>query len=231
MPHLPRADRERLVRRLLVGADFAAGTTAAALLAQGAGRGALLVGALVVLAGVLSGLYRRGEVALGPATRAEARSVFGVATLGTLAAWLAADAAVAGADALLLWIALAATLFAARRGAHAIGRRAGRDIRVLLAGDAAAHERLAAALEGTGTELAGRTDPRREPLADAVARVRADRVVIDSRALPHGEMCELLHAAHGAGIGVSLLKRVLDEVGPEAALDDLGGLVLVGVRR
>jgi exopolysaccharide biosynthesis polyprenyl glycosylphosphotransferase len=68
-------------------------------------------------------------------------------------------------------------------------------------------------------------------LQELIAETGAHRVVIDPHALPPGEMLDVVRAAKGLGLRVSLLPRVLDVVGGAVVVDDLDSLTVVGLRR
>jgi exopolysaccharide biosynthesis polyprenyl glycosylphosphotransferase len=59
--------------------------------------------------------------------------------------------------------------------------------------------------------------------------LRVDRVIAAHTGLPDGELFELIHGCRTMSVKVSLLPRVSDALGPSVAVDDLGGLVLLGV--
>jgi exopolysaccharide biosynthesis polyprenyl glycosylphosphotransferase len=63
-----------------------------------------------------------------------------------------------------------------------------------------------------------------------LGHARAQRVIIETSALPAHDMVELVRAIKGLGLRVSLLPKVLDVVGTAVEFDELDGMTVLGVR-
>jgi exopolysaccharide biosynthesis polyprenyl glycosylphosphotransferase len=246
--------RDRRYRRALALSDVAAVAVALVVTVPVAGEEALRAATflglpLIVLAAKLHGLYDRDELLVRKTTIDEAPQLFQLATLFTLVFWTLDGPLVHGTldnvQVLVLWSLVFGLSLGGRRVARAAVRRSTPAERCVLIGDAAAYDRLRHKLEtsGVNAELVGRMSLRRPALApgaraadtadlrELLAWASADRIVIEPQCLPDAEMLDLVRAAKGVGVRVSLLPRVLDVVGTAVEFDHLHGMTLLGVRR
>jgi exopolysaccharide biosynthesis polyprenyl glycosylphosphotransferase len=238
-PAVPSRDRRLGVA--LLAADVVAATVAVALAGVPAWLAA--VPAVVVLA-KLHGLYDRDRVLLRKTTLDQVPQLLQVVTLTTLVLWLAGDHAGARAPLVVFACALLAGAVAARRVARHLVARTLPVERCLFVGDAPEYERLRGKLASRAVHaqltgriaLRGADDPAAPAgdllgLHELIGATGADRVVIDTHALPPQELLDIVRAAEDLGLRVSLLPRVFDVLGSAVAFDDLEGLTMVGVRR
>jgi lipopolysaccharide/colanic/teichoic acid biosynthesis glycosyltransferase len=246
------AARETTYRRALLAGDLTAGALALLLatLLTGQSLHPLTFCALpVMVAGSkLLGLYDHDELVINKSTLDEAPQIFQLATLGALALGIVDDQllmhALSDPQILLLW----ASLLIFTLGCRAVMRRAARrrvtPERCLFIGDTRSYGRLGSKFEAADVPaiLVGRMNlqraaPRGErdatelEIRHLIAWTQAQRIIIEPQALPPDEMLELVRAAKGVGVRVSLLPRVLDVVGSEVVFDNLQGMTLLGVRR
>jgi len=245
--------RDRLYRRSLAFADVVAVCLALVVCVAVLGDDGLrwttvLAVPLVVVVGKLFGLYDRDELLVRKTTIDETPQLFQLATLYALLFWLADDVLIDGrlgdTQVLVLWWTLFATALAGRRLARALARHGAQAERVLFVGDAGSYDRLRSKLtqRGLNAKLVGRLSLQRvartgartadeQELRQLIEWTDAHRVVIEPQTLPAAEMLDFVRAAKSAGVGVSLLPRVLDVVGTSVVFDDLHGVTLLGVRR
>ena len=249
--------RDRLHRRMLAYADVVSATVAVALAVWILGddqlRAATLFGLpLVVIVSKLQGLYDRDDLVVRKTTVDEAPQLFQLATLYTLAFWLLDGALVHGElgklQILVLWGTIFGAALAGRHVARRLAAAAAPAERCLFIGDATSYARLRDKLEADdiNAELVGRLSLQRiapggaangartadaRELEELISWTTAHRVIIEPQTLPPDEMLDLVRAAKGAGVRVSLLPRVLDVVGTSVVFDELNGMTLLGVRR
>ncbi|HEY3021972.1 MAG TPA: exopolysaccharide biosynthesis polyprenyl glycosylphosphotransferase [Solirubrobacteraceae bacterium] len=239
--------RERNYRFGLAVADLLAAVLAL-LLATDLLGGDLPTAALVALPAVVAsskllGLYDRDDLLINKTTLDEAPQVFQLATLGALVLWLA-DGDLSRAQVVVLWASLLAFTLSARGLTRALMRIGVEPERCLFIGDAGSYDRLQSKFDGVAVraELVGRMNLQRvarrgaratseQELSDLVRWTRAQRVIIEPHTLAQDEMLDLVRAAKGIGVRVSLLPRVHDVVGSEVVFDNLQGMTLLGVRR
>jgi exopolysaccharide biosynthesis polyprenyl glycosylphosphotransferase len=246
------AARDRYFRRMLAWGDVIAMLAALALSVTILGddqiHPLMLLGVpMIVVVAKIIGLYDRDELLIRKSTLDEAPLLFQLATMFTLLAWLADDALIFGTlgktQVLFLWFALFTLVFLCR----VIVRRAGlartATERCVFIGDAGAYHRLRAKLERQeSTVLVGRMSLQRiarrghrgastQDLNELIRWTGAHRIIIESQALPAEEMHDLVRAAKGVGVRVSVLPQVLDVVGTSVVFDELEGMTILGVRR
>ena len=249
--------REAIFRRLLAVADVAAATlafliTVSLLGGDELGLGALLAIAMVVPVCKLAGLYDRDEHLLHKTTLDEAPSIFRVAALYTLLAFLAGNAVVDGDlgrdQALFLWGFLFVAMLALRALARRLAARFTPAERCLVIGQAGPAHRLVAKLgrcPGTNAQVIGRV--RLSPhdaslnelpllgdfsaLEQLLDEHRIDRAVIapgedDS----DGRLLEAIMAVKSLGVRVSVLPNLFEAVGSAYVYDEVEGATLLGLR-
>ena len=249
--------RERLHRRMLAYADVVSATLAVTLAVWVLGddqlRAATLLGIpLIVVVSKLKGLYDRDDLVVRKTTIDEAPQLFQLTTLYTLGFWLLDDTLVHGElgslQVLVLWGTLFGAALAGRHLARRLAAAAAPTERCLFIGDASSYARLRSKLDADdiNAELVGRLSLQRvargatpngarfadgRELEELISWTNAHRVIIEPQTLPPEEMLDLVRAAKGVGVRVSLLPRVLDVVGSSVVFDELSGLTLLGVRR
>jgi exopolysaccharide biosynthesis polyprenyl glycosylphosphotransferase len=212
---------------------------------------------LTIAVGKIAGLYDRDDNLLSKSTVDELPALFQVATVYALLAWLGAGAFVAGRldrpEVILLWAALFTSLGLARAAARRVVLRRTPTERCLVLGERQAAELLQSKFESSHLinatvvgyiPLEGRRvhrDPPNSPampllgslsdLAGALWEHQIDRVVMDSSTTPFGDrLLDKIRLIKSVGVKVTLLPRMLEVVGWSVALDDVGGMPLLGVR-
>jgi exopolysaccharide biosynthesis polyprenyl glycosylphosphotransferase len=238
--------RERIYRRLLVGAD--------ALSAAGAGLVAidilggyrlrvlyLLVVPLIVLAAKVGGLYDKDELVIDHSTLNELPRLLNLATMFALLVWLARHYVVLGAptttNLLMLWLLLTAGLVVGRSIARALARRVAPIERCLLVGRRNVFERLEGKFRAfprvrlVGVVATAEIASDHGKLREIAERDQIHRIIIDTDATSAATTLEIVRAANATGLQVSLLPSLLAAVGSSVVFDDVGGLVLMGVPR
>jgi exopolysaccharide biosynthesis polyprenyl glycosylphosphotransferase len=246
-------NRDRTFRRMLLYADIVSACAAlavAVVLTGGDGLRdtTLLALPLIITVAKLKGLYDRDELLVRKTTVDEAPQLFQLATLSSLLIWLLDDVFVSGAldggQVVVLWATLFAGALAARHLARAFAHRVTPPERCVFVGDVDGFTRLQGkladgqstaqlvcrmSLQRVGRHGAVRADAAE--LRELLAWTRADRLIIDSQALPPHDMLDFVRAAKSVGVHVSLLPRILDVVGSSVVFDQIGGVTLLGVRR
>jgi exopolysaccharide biosynthesis polyprenyl glycosylphosphotransferase len=213
---------------------------------------------LVVAVGKVTGLYDRDENLLSKSTVDELPALFQVATVYTLILWLADGFFVTGnlgrAQVIVLWGLLFVAIASARALARRIVLRSTTGERCLVLGDLETAELLSRKVESSSLINAtvvgyipfeGRryVDIFNQPagalpvlgsmrdIAGALWEHRIDRVLIDSSTIPAGDrLLDKVRLIKSVGVRVSLVPRLLEVVGWSVALDDVGGIPLMGVR-
>ena len=218
------------------------------------------VPAIVLLAKILR-LYDRDEFVLRKTTLEEASVLFQMATMYTLGTWIAEDAltaeGVSTAQATLLW----PTLFLCLAGGRSLSRRLAKGLtapeRCLVVGSSIAAEALNQTFQRgmeVNAEIVGRIplqygkrrgeDPLGAALPGTVpvlgvpkaldqilARHAVDRVLIVPSAGADDELLNVIRAVKAFGVKVSVVPRLYEVIGSSAAIDDVEGTILLGVRR
>jgi exopolysaccharide biosynthesis polyprenyl glycosylphosphotransferase len=250
--------RDSLFRRALLVADLVASSCALSLtvvLSNGSLRPTWLSPAalaFVLVSAKLLGLYDRDEALIHKTTLDETPSLFQLATLCTLAAWLADGWIVGGSlgrgGALLLWLALLVFLVAYRVVARTTALRVSTVERCILIGDPASARTVGAKLAdrcGTRAAVVAHVELdeaatwsagvfSRERLAEIRELAQAldvHRAIVASSSADASEMLELVCTLKAVGVRVSVLPRLLEVVGSSVEFDDLHGVTLMGVRR
>ena len=248
----PARTRERRYRRMLGIADIVAMLFALSLCIKVLGRSnvvspALLTGVpvVVVIAKVL-GLYDRDELVLHKSTLDEAPKVFQLATLFTLAVSIGQAplrlGELGGDQVLALWVVLFADLLASRAGARAVARRNTAPERCLLIGHPAECDRIRSKLaESTTTNArvvaqlsAEGLNEDHLPLSlleELVAEKAVERVIIAPRGSDHADLLDFVRAVKSLGVNVTMLPRLLEVVGSSVVVDEVEGVLMLGVHR
>jgi exopolysaccharide biosynthesis polyprenyl glycosylphosphotransferase len=250
--------RDWLFRRMLLAADLLA-AACALMLAVRLSAGSLHLTWLspaallfVLVSAKLFGLYDRDEALIHKTTLDEAPRLFQLATVCTLAAWLADRAIVTGllgrGGALLLWLALLVFLIAARAAARTIALRMTPVERCLLIGDMTSAQTIRSKLAdrcGTRATVVAHVDlheaapwsagafssERLAEIRELAQTLDIHRAIVASSSADAGEMLELVCTLKAIGVRVSVLPRLLEVVGSSVEFDDLHGVTLMGVRR
>jgi exopolysaccharide biosynthesis polyprenyl glycosylphosphotransferase len=248
------ASRDRMYRRGLAIADVASTLMALAVCTSVLGSDlltpmVLLAAPLVAFAGKTVGLYDRDELLIRKTTMEEAPKLFQLATLYTLGFWLLSDVFLNGTlgrtQALVLWLSLWGFVFIGRRVARTIIRGLVPVERCLMIGDAEPHARLKEKFlqDNVKAELVGRLSLQRvsrssgdeRPIDERTLRqLAADLdvhrvIVVPSQRSPQVTL-DVIRAAKGLGLRVSLVPQVLEVVGNSVVFDEIGGMTLMGVR-
>jgi exopolysaccharide biosynthesis polyprenyl glycosylphosphotransferase len=254
-----RGRRAAIYRRRLLMADAMAAACASTLTTQITARPLLLTYAgiaglpMLLLGAKLHGLYDRDQTLLAKTTLEEAPKLFQVATLCALVAWLGSGLITAPLEArtaLLLWLSLAVLLPLARAGARALALELLPSERCLFIGDESLAGTVGAKLAGhpgMKAEMVARVDPGQVALwsTDAcsptrIAEVRGLAQALDVQraiiASPDADadsdtLLDLVRTLKEAGMGVSVLPRLLEVVGSSVEFDSLRGMTVIGVRR
>lgn len=244
--------RDRLYRRMLAYADVLAALTAVVIAAVVVGDDridwkVILTLPLIVVAAKTQGLYDRDELLMRKSTLDEAPHIFQLSTLYTLLAWLLDGLIVNGGfeqrEVIVLWTTLFVASFVGRILARRIATSASQPERCIFIGDAATYARLVDKIDGSyNVDLVGRMSLQRvarrgarnhgtQELNELIGWTNAHRIIIEPQTLPAEDMLDLVRAAKGVGVRVSLLPRVFDVVGTSVVFDELGGMTVLGIRR
>jgi exopolysaccharide biosynthesis polyprenyl glycosylphosphotransferase len=253
-----RVLRDSIFRRMLLVADAVAlALTFLLTIAVTAGSPQLLwagiVGLPILLGGAkVSGLYDRDEALLRKTTLDEAPTLFQMATMCALGAWLASGLLVSESldrlQVLLVWLLLTVLLVVMRTLARALALRVAPAERCLFIGDAAAARAIRAKLTDHGgikAELVAHLDlDNVEPWStDArsrtkLAEVRAlaqqldiHRAIVAPRSANASEVLDLVRTLKAVGVRVSVLPRLLEAIGSSVEFDELDGITVMGVGR
>jgi exopolysaccharide biosynthesis polyprenyl glycosylphosphotransferase len=250
--------RDSLFRRLLLCADLLA-MLAALLVTVRLAPGSLrlrwesLLALPMAMAGAkLSGLYDRDEAVIRKTTLDELPRLFQLATLCTLAVWLAdrpiMDGPLRRSGALLLWAALTVLLLALRAGARLVALRVAPVERCLFIGDIASERRIRSKLsDGSGTKATivahlelhqaapwssdAFSPGRLAEIRELAQTLDIHRAIVAPGSADGGDMLDLVCALKAIGVRVSLLPRLLEVMGSSVEFDDLHGVTVMGLRR
>jgi exopolysaccharide biosynthesis polyprenyl glycosylphosphotransferase len=211
----------------------------------------VLVGPLFVVVTKALDLYDRDEHLLHKTTVDEIPTLFGLATVTTLAFWLGDGVIVAGhfdkAQIVELWALMFILLVSLRALARALAGVARSPERCLVLGGATDAELLQKQFElgpsiraivvGVMPSLVIGKHPNRLKLPDGIGEViseeEVDRVII---ARPPGALegadglLDALRQLRAYGVKVSLLPKGPRVAGPRVQLDQLPGVTLLGIR-
>ena len=251
--------RDAVSRRVLAVADAVAATLAIYIVVVALGHEqlrltVLFVVPMAIVVSKIIGLYDRDELVMHKSTLDEAPTLFQLATLYALLAWLSETLWLNGdlgrPQVLILWGCLFVALVVGRHLARLTARALAAEERCLTIGDDAGSARVRTKLE-SAPRIKARVvaqmplAPRRledqerqhrswtlEDLESVAVRFHAERVVVAPGT--EGESDELLAlvaAAKAVGLSVSVVPRVFEVVGSQVEWDDLGGMLVLGVRR
>ncbi len=246
------AKRDALYRRSLAAGDILAAAFAfivGLLIFQGTLPQPLLMAGLplVVMAGKISGLYDHDEYRLRRTTLDEVPALFQAATAYSLLVLVGGELLVSFSlerDVLVaLWALLFASLTMTRIAVRWFLARSGRTERCLVLGDASAASRLSRSFELTGSvraEVVGRlpleqrgSDPDSSaalaPIEEVLNQERIDRVVIASRRGDSELMVSVVRLVKNLGVKVSVLPGLFEALGSSASVDEVDGLLLLGL--
>jgi exopolysaccharide biosynthesis polyprenyl glycosylphosphotransferase len=242
------ANRDALGRHLLAASDTAAAAFALLFGISLIGHDRLLPAALlgVLLVVPISkavGLYDRDEVVIRHTTIDEAPAIFQLATLYTLAFSLLAPTLALGTlgreQTVGLWAMFGIAALAGRFLVRSVADRVLPAERCLLIGDVQAAAQLEGPMlrSGSRAELVGRMDTTYwtgpvsyGELSGLIEDNRLDRIIVVPDDAHPQSVLDLIRAAKGLGVRVSVLPRVLEVVGSNIEFDNLGGVPLLGVR-
>jgi exopolysaccharide biosynthesis polyprenyl glycosylphosphotransferase len=260
-PTTALAHRDSIFRRSLACADaVAAGLAVTATILIGGDHlkvGAVAAIPLVVVASKVAGLYDRDENLIRKATLDEAPKLFQLATLYTLVVWLVQGVFMSGffgRDQVLgLWGFITILLITLRAVARRLAVTVAEPERVLVLGDEDdCHEleRVFARSHAINAEVVGRVPLEDEPqrngngktraraplgtfgeLADLMLTEQVDRAVIAAPSSATEKLLDQIRLVKSLGIKVSVLPRLFEVVGSSVEVEDLGGVMLLGLRR
>jgi exopolysaccharide biosynthesis polyprenyl glycosylphosphotransferase len=248
--------RDKLFRRMLVGADIAAALLVALIAelvfgSKGPQWTLLLLAVITPFVNTGAGLYRRDELLLSKNTLDEAPEIFRASTLTVVFAYLAQSALLAtplGARVMALTlVSLTVVTIVLRLAGRTVARRLSPPERCLLVGETRLAHRLETQLQTTHTtnaELVGSVplaaarfarNPRGEDAApelpSVVNTLDVHRVVISGDGAPPEAVHEAIQSAKSLGVNVSLLPEMFEVVGSAVAFDYIGGIPVFGLRR
>jgi exopolysaccharide biosynthesis polyprenyl glycosylphosphotransferase len=245
-----RLRRESLYRRLLGAADALAATAALLVVLSLIGEdrlgvASLIATPLVVLVFKAAGLYDRDQLRLVHSTLDEVPvlvQLSGLYTLGVTilqpvllggapggdqiaALWLASGVAIVAGRAIARW--LAGRALPLERCLVIGERRQAERIREKLA-SSSAHATVVATLPLAGDDPGPIGDP--EDMRHIVGELDVHRIVIAPTGADHGGVADLIRVAKAADVQVSVLPRMFEVVGSAVELEDVDGLMMLGVR-
>ncbi len=247
------AKRDALYRRSLAAGDILAAAFAlivGPLVFEGTLPQPLLLAGLplVVVAGKISGLYDHDEYRLRRTTLDEVPALFQAATAYSLLVLVGGELLVTFSldhgVLVALWSLLFLSLTMTRVAVRWFLAHGGRTERCLVLGDASAASRLSRSFEVTGSvraEVVGRlpleqrgSDPDSSaalaPIEEVLNQERIDRVVIASRRGDSELMVSVVRLVKNLGVKVSVLPGLFEAVGSSASVDEVDGLLLLGLR-
>jgi exopolysaccharide biosynthesis polyprenyl glycosylphosphotransferase len=248
-------DHDAWYRRSLAVADVLAAGLAALLVIGIVGDDSvrpvnLILLPLVVLASKLFGLYDRDELLLRKSSLEDVPRLFQLATLYTLLVWLLEGTTVRGhlghAQVLVLWSSLLLFTIAARSIARRLATRVMPVERCLLIGGGDTYSEIKTKLATdprVHATLVGRIPLDDEDLAEMGAlgeltdldRIVPDRnvhrVILAPGSADTEQMLDVIRTVKDLGIKVSLLPRMFEVAGSCVEFDDLGGMIVLGIRR
>jgi exopolysaccharide biosynthesis polyprenyl glycosylphosphotransferase len=224
------------------------------------GAGILLIVPLVVLLSKVAGLYERDQLVLRKTTLEETPGLLQVATLCTLLAYLFQESFVGGqlqqGEGLALWAALLVCMLFGRGGIRQLVAKVASPERVIVIGDRRnawnlhrkfqEHGHTKAQIIGRvgfgqgrrrGEDLLGMNGDEIVPLLGEIHRLpevvkarQVDRVIIAAGPLPSDDVLDVIRLAKGLGVHVSVLPSLFEVVGSSVEFDDVGGIVVLGLR-
>ena len=250
--------RDALYRRSLALADVLSAAIAAVVgLTVFEAGASLRPAAILALPGVALvskaiGLYDRDEHLLHKTTIDEIPALFQVATLYALVTWLCEKIFVNGAlgkpQVAAMWALLFVLMTVSRAAARWFARREAETERCLVIGDADSADRIRRKLEAANAvkaEVVGRVpladerddddDPSRLGSMDMLGLTLVEhdihRAIIAPSEADMDDVLEAIRLVKSLGVKVSVLPRLFEVVGSSVEVDDVEGIVLLGVRR
>jgi exopolysaccharide biosynthesis polyprenyl glycosylphosphotransferase len=231
------AGSDSLYRRTLAAVDVLAVAMALAIAASLTGGHNVAVDllpaiALLLAVAQLAGLYRRDEQLLHKTTLEETPTLFQVATLYTLLAYLTFGRDLEPHQVIVLWGSLFSLMLIGRSLDRCLVRRIAPAERCLVVGDARAAAVLqrkfevSFSLKATVIGLVPFADLPN--LSDTLRGLDVDRVIV----APGGsdETLEAVRAVRAQGIKLSVLPPLLEAIGSSFEVDDVDGVMLMGIR-
>ncbi|HKP91377.1 MAG TPA: sugar transferase [Thermoleophilaceae bacterium] len=215
---------------------------------------------LVVLLSKVAGLYERDQLVLRKTTLEEAPGLLQVATLSTLLVYLFQESLVTDhlnqAEGVAFWGALLVVMLVGRTAARVAVGSVARPERVVVIGDRQSaihlrnkfeeHGQAPAKIIGRiafgsgrrrGEDRLGSNGNEPVPLLGEIHRLphvlkgqSVDRVIIAAGPLPSDDVLEVIRLAKGLGVHVSVLPSLFEVVGSSVEFDDVGGIVVLGLR-
>jgi exopolysaccharide biosynthesis polyprenyl glycosylphosphotransferase len=243
--------RAGIYRRLLALSDAIATAIALSLAIQAPVSVNEVAGIILGTAGAIvlfkmAGLYDRDELVFRRSTLDEAPSLLQLTALLAVVALLIdpflLSNNLAPSDVLTVWLAGFGLVSVMRRMARGLAKRITPMERCLVIGDVAHAERIAEKLEsarvracvaallpitGDNIESLGGT----ERLRRTVNTLDIHRVIISPVSADYAAVANLIRAAKGVGVPVSMIPRMLEAVGSAVEFDDVHGMMLLGVRQ
>ena len=206
----------------------------------------------VLVAAKLYGLYDRDAKRLSHRTLDDVPAVFHVALVATLGLWgwlkVVPAHKLVFAEAVLFFLATFAGMLVLRAIARRLARRVAPSERVLLVGTGPSARMLLGRIRTRAyaqTEAVGYVadgPETGEGMADETPRLGTlegiwsvcrdhdvERIIIASSTLRADVVTDLIRQANQARMKVSLLPSVVDALGPSTEVDDLDGVVVLGV--
>lgn len=240
--------REQIYRQALAGADAVAAVAGALIAAAVWGIqlnwAFLAIPVVAILVGKIQGLYDHDDMVVRKSTVGEWRAVFravAMTTIGTYAVWWLSIHPTPH-NGIRVFSLMLAAMFILELPARAAARRVARSLtdeeRCLIVGCAQGCAALEDTLRGLpGVDLIGTVpdddvDCSVAGVHELVARLGVERIVV----VPHhgwGEpgILKLVQSAKWLGIRVSLMPTVMTVVGATTRVDELDGMILLGVPR
>jgi exopolysaccharide biosynthesis polyprenyl glycosylphosphotransferase len=250
---LPRARaRDVIGRSVLVAADLGAvGLAIWVVVTTNATRltpWALGLPLLFFVLAKVAGLYDRDQSVLRKTTLDEAPTLLSVAAIYSVIADGAASIWSRGpVEPLVIWGTLAVGLVLARAVARFVEVRVSTPERVVVIGDATTTARIRRKFAYDGAlnaVVTGRLSPEPDmerradgllgslhDLPTVVSEHRVERLVVASAQLRRDDLLEVVRLAKACGVKVAVLPPLLEVIGSSVEFDDLGGQVLLSVRR
>jgi exopolysaccharide biosynthesis polyprenyl glycosylphosphotransferase len=245
-----RLRRESIYRRLLGAADALAATAALlfvlSMLGQGRlGLASLVATPLIVLVFKAAGLYDRDQLRLVHSTLDEVPvlvQLSGLYTLGVTILQPVLLGGTPGGDQIAaLWVASGVAIVAGRAIARWLAGRALPVERCLVIGEPRQAQRIREKLASSGAHAAvvatlPLTSDEPGPVGDPgdmrhlVDELGVHRIVIAPTAADPSGVADLIRIAKAADVQVSVLPRMFEVVGSAVELEDVDGLMMLGVR-
>ena len=244
-----RRRRGELSRLLLCGADVFAAAAAMVLVLTVLGDNLKLVTLagtpVVVLFFKVAGLYDREQLRMLRSTLDEAPALVQVAGLYTLTIAILQPHVVVGhlwgGQIAALWLTSFIAIMGFRVSARWVAGRASAIERCLVIGDAALARRIREKLSSSRARAvvaatlpleAGEIHRLEGPdgVRRLVDQLRVDRIIIAPAPSDPGGVAELIRLAKSAGVQVSLLPRMLEVLGSAVEIEDIDGMMMLGVR-